>query len=190
MSGLKVDSDQLSKHAATRPSVAIKPPRLFAAQHAPWTPERSELVRKYWSEGLSASQICARIGNTTRNAVIGRVRRMGLDFRVTKVQAKRQRPPQPPRLARCKPEHQRPIEFRGPPKDPAPMPLPAADDIARVSLIDLEPHHCRFPVGEPTQGFCGCPKVPGVSYCEGHMARAYRVSPVVSRAPAKVREFA
>ena len=37
-----------------------------------WTDERVELLRKLWSEGLSASQIAAQLGSVTRNAVIGK----------------------------------------------------------------------------------------------------------------------
>ena len=41
-----------------------------------WTDERVELLRKLWSEGLSASQIAAQLGGVTRNAVIGKVHRL------------------------------------------------------------------------------------------------------------------
>ncbi|MCB1513625.1 MAG: GcrA cell cycle regulator, partial [Hyphomicrobiaceae bacterium] len=40
-----------------------------------WTDERVELLKKLWSEGLSASQIASRIGGVSRNAVIGKVHR-------------------------------------------------------------------------------------------------------------------
>src|SRR5580658_3319358 len=48
-----------------------------------WTEERVEMLRKLWLEGHSASQIAAEIGNgITRNAVIGKVHRLGLSGRV------------------------------------------------------------------------------------------------------------
>lgn len=65
---------------------------------------------------------------------------------------------------------------------PLPLPAPVATDEARVSLVDLEPHHCRFPVGDPVQGFCGHPKVEGLSYCEHHIERCYTHAPVLSDA--------
>jgi GcrA cell cycle regulator len=46
-----------------------------------WTDERVELLRKLWSEGLSASQIAAQLGSVTRNAVIGKVHRLKLSGR-------------------------------------------------------------------------------------------------------------
>ena len=46
-----------------------------------WTDERVELLRKLWSEGLSASQIAAQLGGVTRNAVIGKVHRLKLSSR-------------------------------------------------------------------------------------------------------------
>ncbi|HEV7252861.1 MAG TPA: GcrA family cell cycle regulator [Mesorhizobium sp.] len=46
-----------------------------------WTEERVELLRRLWSEGLSASQIAAQLGGVTRNAVIGKVHRMKLSNR-------------------------------------------------------------------------------------------------------------
>src|SRR5829696_510993 len=48
---------------------------------ATWTEERVELLKKLWSDGLSASQIAAEIGGVTRNAVIGKVHRLGLSGR-------------------------------------------------------------------------------------------------------------
>src|ERR1700754_2085357 len=46
-----------------------------------WTDERVELLKRLWSEGLSASQIAAELGGITRNAVIGKVHRLGLSGR-------------------------------------------------------------------------------------------------------------
>ncbi|WP_457935394.1 GcrA family cell cycle regulator [Mesorhizobium sp. 10J20-29] len=46
-----------------------------------WTDERVELLKKLWSEGLSASQIAAQLGSVTRNAVIGKVHRLKLSSR-------------------------------------------------------------------------------------------------------------
>jgi GcrA cell cycle regulator len=46
-----------------------------------WTDERVELLKKLWSEGLSASQIAASLGGVSRNAVIGKVHRLKLSSR-------------------------------------------------------------------------------------------------------------
>ena len=46
-----------------------------------WTDERVELLKKMWNEGQSASQIAKELGGVTRNAVIGKVHRLGLSNR-------------------------------------------------------------------------------------------------------------
>ena len=46
-----------------------------------WTDERVETLKKLWTDGLSASQIAAELGGITRNAVIGKVHRLGLSGR-------------------------------------------------------------------------------------------------------------
>ncbi|QEW21626.1 GcrA cell cycle regulator [Marinibacterium anthonyi] len=48
-----------------------------------WTDERVELLKKMWSEGQSASQIAKELGGVTRNAVIGKVHRLGLSNRTS-----------------------------------------------------------------------------------------------------------
>ena len=54
---------------------------------ATWTDERVELLKKLWADGLSASQIATELGNVTRNAVIGKVHRLGLSGRAKDVKA-------------------------------------------------------------------------------------------------------
>ncbi|WP_270728983.1 GcrA family cell cycle regulator [Shimia sp. Alg240-R146] len=48
-----------------------------------WTDDRVELLKKMWGEGQSASQIAKELGGVTRNAVIGKVHRLGLSNRST-----------------------------------------------------------------------------------------------------------
>jgi len=47
-----------------------------------WTDERVETLKRMWGEGQSASQIAKELGGVTRNAVIGKVHRLGLSNRV------------------------------------------------------------------------------------------------------------
>lgn len=53
-----------------------------------WTDERVETLKKMWGEGQSASQIAKELGGVTRNAVIGKVHRLGLSNRTTTSKAK------------------------------------------------------------------------------------------------------
>ena len=48
-----------------------------------WTPEREEKLRQLWKKGHSGSEIANILGNTTRNAVIGKVHRLNLEKRIT-----------------------------------------------------------------------------------------------------------
>ena len=64
-----------------------------------WTDERVELLKKLWLDGLSASQIAKQLGGVTRNAVIGKVHRLGLSGRAAPSQPARPvfKAPRPPR---------------------------------------------------------------------------------------------
>ena len=46
-----------------------------------WSDERVELLKKLWADGLSASRIATEPGEVTRNAVIGKAQRLGLESR-------------------------------------------------------------------------------------------------------------
>src|SRR5215210_5164613 len=50
-----------------------------------WTEERIERLKKMWSEGATASQIADELGGVSRNAVIGKAHRLGLDARPSPV---------------------------------------------------------------------------------------------------------
>ena len=70
-----------------------------------WTDERVETLKKLWTDGLSASQIAAELGGITRNAVIGKVHRLGLSGRAksptsASPRPRKQRAPGMMRLAR------------------------------------------------------------------------------------------
>src|SRR5712672_3275258 len=57
-----------------------------------WTDERVESLKKLWGDGLSASQIAAELGGITRNAVIGKVHRLGLSGRAKSTASATPRP--------------------------------------------------------------------------------------------------
>ncbi len=57
-----------------------------------WTDERVELLKNMWGEGRSASQIAKELGGVTRNAVIGKVHRLGLSNRATPAKAAKDKP--------------------------------------------------------------------------------------------------
>jgi len=101
-----------------------------------WTDERVELLKKMWGEGQSASQIAKELGGVTRNAVIGKVHRLGLSNRTAGAAVKPAAPAATPaaKEAAAKP---------APKSDPAPKPAsarakedaPAAEPVARPSNV-------------------------------------------------------
>src|SRR3954469_1053006 len=66
-----------------------------------WTDERVSTLKKLWLDGLSASQIAKQLGGVTRNAVIGKVHRLGLSGRAAPSQPTRPafKAPRPARAA-------------------------------------------------------------------------------------------
>jgi GcrA cell cycle regulator len=84
-----------------------------------WSDERIELLKKMWNEGQSASAIAKELGGVTRNAVIGKVHRLGLSNRNGPGQAP-VAPAPAPKAVREKPE---PIEAAPPVVDIAPEPV-------------------------------------------------------------------
>src|SRR6202000_1913359 len=58
-----------------------------------WTDDRVEQLKNLWTEGLSASQIARALGGVTRNAVIGKVHRLGLAGRASPSRVERPRLP-------------------------------------------------------------------------------------------------
>ncbi len=105
-----------------------------------WTDERVEQLKKMWSEGQSASQIAKELGGVTRNAVIGKVHRLGLSNRTGPATTKPlKEKPKPEALA--KPE---PIARAAEPREPEPAEKPAPERSQAIS-----PRKQIIPAGQP-----------------------------------------
>ncbi|MCG8558629.1 MAG: GcrA cell cycle regulator [Hyphomicrobiales bacterium] len=162
-----------------------------------WTDERVEILKKLWAEGLSASQIANRLGGVTRNAVIGKVHRLGLSGRATTSRAKAPRPRRrmhpktggsqgAVRLHTHGAVALKPIFEEEPDAEPELIPatveelvIPMAE---RATILTLKENMCRWPIGDPGDSdfhFCGRPSPVGMPYCEHHACVAYQ--PVQSR---------
>lgn len=158
-----------------------------------WTDERVELLRKLWIDGLSASQIAAELGGVTRNAVIGKVHRLGLSGRTktTRPSAPRvrkvRRPSMPPRPATRVigntalklnviadtdfDEDEMPVRVLAPVEE---LYIPLEE---RATILQLNEHTCKWPIGDPGQDdfyFCGRHSAHGFPYCEHHCRIAYQ----------------
>lgn len=153
---------------------------------ATWTAERIAQLRNCVVIGLTCSQIAAEIG-VTRNAVIGKIHRLGISPGRPAGAAARS---SPPRVGRPRISTQRKllrliyadapsVAVEGIALDCAPV-----DSAEPCSLIDIAPGKCRWPVGDPATAdfvFCGNAAAGGFSYCAGHARMAYR-APVRRRA--------
>jgi GcrA cell cycle regulator len=164
-----------SRFGLSSATVLKKAKQLGLTDPNAWSDEKTGKLTELYREGLSASQIAAQLGGTSRSAVIGKLHRIGLVGGGT-AKRKTVRKTDPSGVKRPRPQTEstsRSQTIKQLLKTEA-LPTPKSEDVARVSLLDLEPHHCRWPAGDPVQGFCGCQKVPGLPYCEGHAKRAYR----------------
>jgi GcrA cell cycle regulator len=154
---------------------------------ATWTTERVEQLRSYVTAGLTCSQIAGEIG-ATRNAVIGKIHRMGLSptrprgrpsalaQRMGSTPARPRRAPT--RLAQILRACADATTITPFETTTAMMELPGIDSVRRCSLLDLTSGDCRWPLGDPTKddfGFCGNESIAGISYCAGHARLAYRL---------------
>ena len=143
-------------------------------QSSSWTDDRVQTLARLWADGLSASQIALSLGGVTRNAVIGKIHRLGLSGRA--------RPTAPgARLAKPEPKRRRRPARRLPaPVRAAPAPAAlAAPETGLASVLSIRRGQCRWPIGEPLADdfrLCGRPAVRG-AYCPAHGALAYRVTP-------------
>jgi GcrA cell cycle regulator len=113
-----------------------------------WTDERVELLKKMWGEGQSASQIAKELGGVTRNAVIGKVHRLGLSNRAgsagaAKAEAKAKPAAKP--TVEAKPT--KPAAKPAPKPAPAPEPAPAAAEQRPANVTPIR--KAIIPAGQP-----------------------------------------
>ena len=158
-----------------------------------WSDERVELLKKLWQDGLSASQIAAELGGVTRNAVIGKVHRLGLSGRAKANVA----PVQRQRKAAARPavktmvfHHSRggaalaPVMVASPVEEEQLEAQPANQTVVipmtkRVSIMELREGVCRWPLGDPMSAdfaFCGNDCSIAATYCTHHASIAFQPS--------------
>lgn len=134
-----------------------------------WTEERVELLKDLWGSGMTAAQIADRLGDVSRNAVIGKAHRLGLS------QPKPAMPRAPSQAKAARKLVVQPPPPREVPQAPiAPPPPPEPD----VRAEDLPWHRrCQWPIGHPGDPefhFCGAPAAESKPYCSNHCTLAYR----------------
>ena len=98
-----------------------------------WTEERIERLKSMWAEGATASQIADELGGVSRNAVIGKAHRLGLEQRPSPVKAveekdkKAAKPARAPAAAKPAPSESEPAAAAKPAPTPAAGSAPAPE---------------------------------------------------------------
>jgi GcrA cell cycle regulator len=167
----KYSPDLTYKALLARATRMKLPRRRIRSEYQQWPEGAKERLRVLHADPaqLSGSVLAMRLNEEfgmalTRNAVIGQINRLGLPHRVRRAAvAKVPRERGPGRIAR----------------EAAPVVHEIIDQQIpfeqRKTLLELEPHHCRFPVGDPQDPdffFCGATKLDDHSYCAAHHKRS------------------
>ena len=137
-----------------------------------WTHEREKKLRELWGKGRTANQIADMLGNTTRNAVIGKAHRLKLAARAHSKNSQAKSREQKNQNQISKPEKlSRKARFKSllldknfEPENPK-------------TLEELNDTTCRWPIGHPDEKdfyFCGRSSVKGFSYCKLHVLYAFQ----------------
>jgi len=143
-----------------------------------WEDSQIQLLKELWGFGLSAQKISERLGNKSRNAVIGKANRLNLSSRAVGVRAR----PEKPKPAPVKTKIVINIPSPEKPKKPRKVYIRKNDEqikeIARTcygqktKLLHLKSNQCHWGVGDPRDddfGFCAAPIQKGKkNYCEKH----------------------
>lgn len=160
-----------------------------------WDQTRIDTLKSLWASGFSASECAARMGISSRSAILGKVHRLRLPHRTTQtrsyarkserkrdIEARESRP----RRKRSDGKVVSPVFARDPlPPEPVKpeylyslTEITDREDAQRIKL-------CRYifgnPKGSEPWGYCGCEAAPGSSYCAGHHAMVFSGAPEVQR---------
>lgn len=162
-----------------------------------WTEEATTILHDMWTAGHSSGDI-AHVLNATRNAVMGRVSRLGLkrsadaEAKKAKVLASRSRDYARRKVAATLVKLTVPPGAKTKPETRSDA-LPLTDAVTRLqaktakALLDLGRNECRWPVAAL---FCGEPTAAGKTFCACHQAVAYEPTRIVrAHAPKLLRAW-
>ena len=148
-----------------------------------WTDERVARLTKLWADGLSASQVAADLGGVTRNAVIGKVHRLGLSGRAKPASKGGGRPKRAARtnayakVSRNGAKSGKSNTTRTASNHAASLEDLTAPEPKRIKLVELSELTCKWPLGDPQEAdfcFCGHSIKADTPYCEYHCKLAYQ----------------
>jgi len=138
-----------------------------------WTPEREEKLRELWKKGNTASQIANILGDTTRNAVIGKAHRLNLQARSKSKKI----------TSKVNTENNVQTENKSSPKIGRKAKFKALlldknfEEENPKKLEELTDETCRWPIGHPHEEnfyFCGRKSIDKFPYCKLHVLYAFQ----------------
>ena len=137
-----------------------------------WNDNTTNLLKKYWSQGFSASQIAEKIGNVTRNAVIGKAHRLKLESRSTsKKSGVKDHHPKNNFQDKKNQKLGRKAKFK------ALLLSPNFEKENPIQIQDLNDKTCRWPSnhhpGDKDFYFCGRTPMEQSPYCQLHTLYAF-----------------
>ena len=151
-----------------------------------WTDDRIATLKRLWNGGHSASLIADTLGEITRNAVIGKVHRLGLEGRATISSCRRPARPRSSCPAQTRSRKARSTSRSLKVRACRPFKTPSARRLPILPELDPAPEHrvtvqtltaltCNWPIGDPKTPafhFCGRGKPLLKAYCAHHAAIA------------------
>lgn len=160
--------------------------RASVAAHAivgGWSDERVAMLKRLYFNGNSCSEIAKRLGGCTRNAVIGKLSRIGLSQKGVVGSTRRTQqshlnnPDRAPKLPKPSPLRVfGPTIIKAAPNVPLPAELPEGPGLA--TILTLRAFMCRWPIGDPSaDSFTFCGKGTSKTYCDRHARIAYQAEP-------------
>lgn len=168
----------------------------------PWNSENEELLIRMYHEGSTSSEMANLLAKQygfvcSRSAIIGKIHRLLAAKKLNRI-AKPEPVPEPAR----KPTNPAPLKHfprvqtqpsvKGVPQGPLSYDLPERKNGDAVALLDLQIHHCRYPLDdeEGRTFFCGKVKLKDSSYCPEHHARCrMKAVPVANLLNRKAPKF-
>ena len=136
-----------------------------------WTDEKVEKLKELWTKGHTASQIAAALGDTTRNAVIGKAHRLNLEARAPSKHSGASVSRENKQIRRGPAPTSRKAKFQSilldnnfEPENPK-------------SLEELTDTTCKWPIGHPNEEkfyFCGRKPEGEFPYCKLHVLYAFQ----------------
>ena len=137
-----------------------------------WTPEKEQKLRQLWKKGHSGSQIASMLGDTTRNAVIGKAHRLNLEARAVSKRSETNINKQKNNFPETKAQKLgRKARFKALLLDKN------FEQENPKKLEELTDETCRWPTGHPHEEkfyFCGRKPMEKFPYCKLHVLYAFQ----------------